>query len=81
MTETTSETQELSRDEVAAYLQRLGTEFEGDGEIDIDIDNKTVRLHPPAQITCETDVTEETGGLLSDEQETVQLTLSWEPQD
>lgn len=37
MTETTSETQELNRDEVVAYLQQLSPEFEGDGEIDVDI--------------------------------------------
>ena len=76
MAETTSETQKLNRDEVAAYLQQLGTEFEGD----VDIGNKTVRLQPPAQITCETDINEEAGGMLTGEKETVQLTLSWKPQ-
>lgn len=81
MAETTNETQELDRDEVATYLRQLSTEFESDGEVDIEIGNKTVRLQPPAQITCETDVTEETGGMLSDKQETVELTLSWKPQD
>lgn len=81
MAETTSTTEELSREEVAAYLHSLSEEFETGDAVEIEVGNKMVTLQPPAQIDCETTVTEESSGMLSSEQETIELSLTWEPQE
>lgn len=80
MTETTSTTEELSREEFAAYLKQLSEEFGGEDEVNIEIGNKTVRVQPPTQINCDTSVTEKSGGMLSNERETIEISVSWQPE-
>jgi amphi-Trp domain-containing protein len=72
------ETADISRTDVAEKLRMLADEFAGDG--DIEVDNKTVTFHPPAQLTYALE-TSERDGLVRSDKETLDLALSWEPDE
>jgi amphi-Trp domain-containing protein len=74
------ETAEISRTDVAERLRTLADEFDGDGDVDVAVDNKTVTLHPPAQFTYEIETSERDGSVRSDK-ETLDLALRWEPDE
>jgi amphi-Trp domain-containing protein len=42
------ETADISRTDVADRLRTLADEFDGDGDVDIEVGNKTVTFHPSA---------------------------------
>ncbi|TMT85383.1 amphi-Trp domain-containing protein [Haloterrigena sp. H1] len=74
---TTDET--LPRDEFAAYLRELATEFErGDEQITVPVGNKNVALTPPETINVSVEVVERSS-MLRGERETVDIELSWKP--
>lgn len=74
------ETTDISRSDVAERLQTLATEFDGDGDVDVEVENKTVTFHPPTQLTYEIETSERDGSVRSDK-ETLDLSLSWEPDE
>lgn len=79
MAERTSATENLPRDELAAYLRGLADEFERDGEtVDVDVGNKTITLEPPEEIDTSVDVVEQSSRFRG-RRETVRLELSWKP--
>lgn len=80
MADTTSETQDMNRDEFATYLRQLSEEFAGDGAVDVEIGNKTVTVTPTAQITCRTTVEEASSGVMSNASETVEIAVAWDPE-
>lgn len=79
MAETTATTAELSRDDLATRLHELANQFSGEQAIEVEIDNKSVTLNPPAQVAYEIEV-EEREPMIGDETETIVLELSWTPQ-
>ena len=74
------ETEDISRTDVADRLRALADEFDGDGDVDVEVDNKTVTFHPPAQLTYEIETSERDGSVRNDK-ETLDLALSWEPDE
>ena len=49
-------------------------------DVDVAVDNKTVTFHPPAQLTYEIETSELDGSVRSDKG-TLDLALSWEPDE
>jgi amphi-Trp domain-containing protein len=47
MADRTSSDNETSREEFAANLRAIADAFEDGEEVDIDVENKTISLHPP----------------------------------
>ena len=78
MTQRTDATLSMNREELGNYLKRLGDEIDGEGEITVPVDNRTVRLHPSEAITCDVEVVERSS-LIRGSRETVSLELSWKP--
>ncbi|XVH30721.1 amphi-Trp domain-containing protein [Haloferacaceae archaeon DSL9] len=81
MADTTHNREELPREDVAAYLQDIATEFAaGDGPVTIAVGNKQVELAPPPTVEVDTTV-EERSKLLGDTVETITVELRWRQKD
>lgn len=78
MANTTSDEQDVSRDEAADLLQELAREIRGDGRADVDVGNKTIELHPASAMTYDIEI-EERSPMIGGQRETV--TLGWETED
>jgi len=77
MTQRTTDDDQLSRDEFAAYLRELAAEFEeGDEHIPLPVGNKDVTLTPPETFGVSVEVVERSSVLRGD-RETVDIELSW----
>ncbi len=77
MADSTAESMEVSREEAADLLQELARELRGDGDTDIAVGNKTVRLSPPSAVTYAIE-TDERSPMLGGEEQSVTITLEWE---
>jgi amphi-Trp domain-containing protein len=80
MANTTSDEQDVSRDEAADLLQGLAREIRGDGRADVEVGNKTVELHPASAMSYGIEI-EERSPMLGGARETVTVTLEWESED
>jgi amphi-Trp domain-containing protein len=78
MAETTTSEEELSLEEIASHLHDLGDAFSNGEEPNVTVGNKSVTVHPPAEINYEIEVIENSS-LLGSETETVTLELRWQP--
>ncbi|MHC3437511.1 amphi-Trp domain-containing protein [Natrialbaceae archaeon A-gly3] len=80
MVETTSHTEEVSREEAAKLLEELADELHGDGPADVRVGNKRVQLTPAAVLEYGIDVEERSPPLGSDYQG-ITMTLQWQPDE
>jgi amphi-Trp domain-containing protein len=79
MAQRTTADETLPREELAAYLQELATEFEGESEVVIvPVGNKNVSLNPPHNVDVSVEVVERSS-MLRGNRETVEIELSWKP--
>lgn len=80
MANTTSDEQDVSRDEAADLLQGLAREIRGEGRADVEVGNKTVELHPASAMSYGIEI-EERSPMLGGQRETITVTLDWESED
>ena len=79
MVDRTDSKQELTRDELAAYLVELAEEFGDEKEqVNVPVGNKTVALNPPERVTVEVS-TAERSSVLRGSQETIEIEIRWKP--
>lgn len=78
MADKTVHEEKLSREEAAARLQALADELLKDGDVDVRVGNKTVRLHPKEEVGYEISVRERSS-VLRGSRESVNVTLDWKP--
>lgn len=83
MAEKTLYEERMSRADVATQLRRLADELDADegdedGDIEVPVGNKRVRLTPPGEIGYEIGV-REGSSILRGGRETVTVTLDWKP--
>ena len=80
MAEETKSKTELNRTDLAGRLKGLSEEFSEEGEIVVEVENKSVTLHPPAQVNYDI-VVREREPMVGDTTETVSIELSWTPEE
>ena len=80
MANTTSDEQDVSRDEAADLLQGLAREIRGEGRADVRVGNKTIELNPSSAMSYGIEI-EERSPMLGGQRETVTVTLDWETED
>lgn len=78
MVQRTDASQAMNREEMGDYLVRLGEELRGEGDIEVEVANRRVRLHPSEAITLDVEVVERSPLFRSD-RETVTLEMNWRP--
>ncbi|AFO55928.1 MULTISPECIES: amphi-Trp domain-containing protein [Natrinema] len=79
MAQRTTADETLPREELAAYLQELATEFGSESEeVSIRVGNKNVSLNPPHNVDVSVE-TVERSSMLRGNRETVEIELSWKP--
>ncbi|SEQ92241.1 amphi-Trp domain-containing protein [Natrinema salaciae] len=79
MAQRTTADETLPREELAAYLQEIATEFDSESEVvSIPVGNKDVSLNPPHNVDISVEVVERSSMLRGD-RETVEIELSWKP--
>ncbi|WP_101294611.1 amphi-Trp domain-containing protein [Halegenticoccus soli] len=76
MADKTETKRTMSREEFADYLRMLADGFDGEGEVTVSVDNKSVTLHPPGEITAEVEVVERSS-ILRGDKESIELDASW----
>ncbi|EMA41657.1 amphi-Trp domain-containing protein [Halobiforma nitratireducens] len=81
MADRTSAEETLTRDELAAYFDHLGTEFADDADahergVQVQVGNKTVQLDPPDAIDLSVDVVERSP-MFRGPRETIQIEVTW----
>ena len=78
MADTTSASEELSREGVAAELESIASDLgEGDSEIDVTVGNKSVTLDPEETIEYDIEVSEHEP-MLGDKRESISIELDWQ---
>ncbi|WP_247002331.1 amphi-Trp domain-containing protein [Halosolutus gelatinilyticus] len=77
MADTTSTTDEVTRDEAADLLQEVARELRGEGPADVHVGNKTLRLLPASIVEYGIEV-EERSPMLGGDREEITLSLGWE---
>jgi amphi-Trp domain-containing protein len=80
MADETKSKSELDRTEIAGRLSDLSEQFSEEGGIAVEVENKTITLHPPTNVDYEISVREREP-MVGDKTETVALTLSWTPEE
>lgn len=79
MAQRTTADETLSREELAAYLQDIATEFQDESEqVSIPVGNKNVSLTPAHNVDVSVEVVERSS-MLRGNRETVEIELSWKP--
>lgn len=78
MADRTSTTDEGSREEFASYFRDLADAFEGDGGVDVPIENETITLHAPEIIEREIRV-EEGSSMIGSDSERLTIEADWTP--
>lgn len=79
MSDSTEHSETMNREEFASFLRRLAEEFEKEGDIDVPVGNKSVRLHPPEDVKKEIEVVERSS-LLRGNKEAIELDVRWKGQ-
>lgn len=77
MGETTSTTEEVTRDEAADLLQEIARELRGEGRTDVRIGNKTLTLTPASVLEYDIEV-EERSPMLGGDREELSVSLAWD---
>ena len=80
MADRTSDDNEITREEFASNLRVIADAFEDDGDVDSDVENKTISLHPPDVIEYEIAVCEGSSVIGSDS-ERVSIEAEWTPEN
>jgi amphi-Trp domain-containing protein len=80
MADQTSAETTMSREDLASYLRDVADELGGDGEANVPVGNKTVRLQPGAEIDCDVSV-EERSPMIGSDKEIIAMELSWDHQE
>ena len=80
MADRTSDDSEIAREEFASNLRVIVDAFEDDGDVAIDVENKTISLHPPDVIEYEIAVCEGSSVIGSDS-ERVSIEAEWTPEN
>ncbi|MFC6726461.1 amphi-Trp domain-containing protein [Halobium palmae] len=78
MVEKTIDEQRLPREEVAARLQAIADELLTEGDVDVRVGNKEIRLHPSDEVGYEIGVRERSS-VLRGSRESVTVRLDWKP--
>ncbi|MFC4357481.1 amphi-Trp domain-containing protein [Halobium salinum] len=76
MADSTEHSSKMNREEFAGYLRRLADEFEKEGDIDVPVGNKSVRLHPPDSVKRDIEVVERSS-ILRGSKEAIGLDVKW----
>lgn len=79
MADSTEHKSKMTREEFADYLRGLADEFEKEGEMDIMVGNKSIKLYPPSNVESEIEVTERSSMLRGDK-ESIELDVTWKSQ-
>lgn len=79
MADTTEHDSKMNREEFADYLRRLADEFEKEGEMDIMVGNKSIKLHPPSNVKSDIEVVERSS-MLRGNKESIELDVTWKAQ-
>lgn len=79
MAEKNLDEDDLSREEIAERLRTIADEFESGGDVDLDVENKTITLSPPSSIGYELGV-RESSSILRGDRESVTIKLDWNPE-
>lgn len=77
--ETTAKT-ETSREEFASYLREIADAFDGEGEANIAVENKTVTVRPASVVEQEITVGERSP-MIGSNTESVTIEASWTPEE
>lgn len=70
--------EDISRAEAAANLRTIADELDGDGEMHIEVENKTITLSPTDSVGYEIGVRERSS-ILRGSRESVTIKLDWKP--
>ncbi|MFC4543166.1 amphi-Trp domain-containing protein [Halosolutus amylolyticus] len=76
MADTTSTSDEVTRDEAADRLQEIARELRGEGPADVHIGNKTLTLAPTSALEYDVEV-EERSPMLGGDRERLTVSLAW----
>ncbi|WP_129113155.1 amphi-Trp domain-containing protein [Halegenticoccus tardaugens] len=76
MADKTETTRTMSREEFADYLRMLADGFDGDGEMAVSVENKSVTLHPPNEVTTDVEVVERSS-ILRGDRESIGIDAHW----
>lgn len=78
MAEKTIVEERLTREEAAARLQAIADELLKEGDVDIQVGNKKIRLHPGDEVGYEVGVRERSS-VLRGSRESITVKLDWKP--
>lgn len=76
MADSTEHSSKMNRQEFADFLRELADEFEGDGDIDVPVGNKSIELHPPESLKRDIEVVERSS-ILRGSKEAIELDVRW----
>ncbi|MFC6725410.1 amphi-Trp domain-containing protein [Halobium palmae] len=76
MADSTEHSSKMTREEFAEHLRRLADEFEKEGDIDVPVGNKSIRLHPPDSVKRDIEVVERSS-ILRGSKEGIDLDVRW----
>jgi amphi-Trp domain-containing protein len=79
MAEKNLEEDDVSRGETAERLRAIADELDGDGDVNLEVENKTISLSPPSSINYELGV-RESSSILRGDRESVTIKLDWSPE-
>lgn len=70
---------EHNRAEAAEHLREIADDLEIGDEFDVEIENKTITLHPPSAINFEVGA-RESSSVLRGSRESVTIKMDWKPE-
>jgi amphi-Trp domain-containing protein len=70
---------EHSRAEAADHLREIADDLEEGDDFDVDINNKTITLHPPSSVQFEVGA-RESSSILRGDRESVTIKMDWKPE-
>lgn len=79
MAEKNVDEEEYSRAEAADHLREIADDLEEGEEFNVDIDNKTITLHPTSAIGFEVGA-RENSSILRGDRESVTIKMDWKPE-
>jgi len=69
----------VTRDEAADRLESIAADLRGDDQFDVNVNNRTIHLSPPAKFGMEVGV-RETSSMLRGDRETLTVKIDWKPE-
>ncbi|WP_435349711.1 amphi-Trp domain-containing protein [Haloarchaeobius sp. HRN-SO-5] len=73
------EERKVTREAAADRLVTLAEELRGEGSMDVSVENKTISLSPPADVTMEVSVREKST-LFRGDREGITVKMDWKPE-